>query len=79
MLCIKCHREVPDGPYCLKCGASQTPKQRSGRKRGNGQGTVIKRGKTFTAIATTGRYTTPDGKTHLIRKSQGGFATKSEA
>lgn len=79
MLCIKCHREVPDGPYCLKCGASQTPKKRSGRKRGNGQGTVIKRGKTFTAIATTGRYTTPDGKTHLIRKSQGGFATKSEA
>lgn len=52
---------------------------RSRRKRGNGQGTVIKRGKIFAAIVTTGRYTTPDGKSHPIRVSQGGFRTKSEA
>lgn len=79
MICIKCKKEVPDGPFCSQCGASQTPKKRTARKRGNGQGTVIKRGKTYTAIVTTGRYSTPDGKTHLIRVSKGGFATKSEA
>ena len=79
MICRKCRQNVPDGPYCSLCGAAQDPKKRAGRKRGNGQGTVIKRGKTYTAIATTGRYTTPDGQTRLIRPSQGGFATKSEA
>lgn len=79
MLCRKCGQEVPDGPYCSQCGFSQAAKKRSPRRRGNGQGTVIKRGKTYTAIVTTGRYSTPDGKTHLIRQSQGGFKTRSEA
>lgn len=79
MLCRKCHQEVPDGLYCSQCGAAQAAKQPIRKKRGNGQGTIIKRGKTYTAIATIGRYTTPDGKSHLIRKSQGGFPTKSDA
>lgn len=79
MICVKCGQEVPEGQYCARCGAAQIPRKRTQRKRGNGQGTVIKRGKTFTAIVTTGRYTTPDGKSHLIRVSQGGFRTKSEA
>lgn len=47
--------------------------------RGNGQGTVIRRGSTYTALVTTGRYNTPDGKCHLIRKSKGGFKSKTEA
>ncbi len=79
MICVKCQQIVPDGIYCAQCGASQVPKRSSKRRRGNGQGTIIKRGKTYTAIVTTGRYSTPDGKTHLIRASQGGFRTKSEA
>ena len=79
MICRKCHQDVPDGPYCSQCGTAQTPKPRAPRKRGNGQGTVIKRGKTYTALVTTGRYTTPDGKCHLIRKSKGGFQSKTEA
>lgn len=79
MLCRKCRREVPDGPYCMECGAAQAVKPSARKKRGNGQGTIIKRGKTYTAIATTGRYTTPDGKSHLIRQSKGGFQTKSDA
>lgn len=79
MICIKCKREAPEGAYCALCGAAQAPKPRAPRKRGNGQGTVIRRGKTYTAIVTTGRYNTPDGKTHLIRVSKGGFRTRSEA
>lgn len=79
MLCRKCHRDVPDGPYCSQCGAAQTVKPQARKRRSNGQGTVIKRGKSYTAIVTTGRYTTPDGKSHLIRSSKGGFATKSDA
>ena len=79
MICTKCHREVPDGPYCYQCGAPQTPKKRSTRKRGNGQGTVLKRGKTYTAVVTTGWYTTPEGKIRQIRQTQGGFRTKAEA
>ena len=79
MICRKCRREVPDGPYCSQCGTAQIPKPRGPRRRGNGQGTVIKRGNTYTALVTTGRYTTPDGKCHLIRKSKGGFKSKTEA
>lgn len=79
MICIKCRQEVPDGLYCSQCGASQTIRKRSLRKRGNCQGTVIKRGKTYTAIVTAGRYTTSDGRCHLIRVSKGGFRTRSEA
>ena len=48
------------------------------KHRGNGQGTVIRRGKTFTAIVTVGRYT-ENGKTKYIRKSKGGFRTRSAA
>ena len=63
--------------YCPFCGRGinipPTPK-----KRGNGQGTAIKRGKTWTAIANVATYW--DGAS-LKRKriSKGGFKTKKEA
>jgi len=47
-------------------------------KRGNGQGTAIKRGKTWTAIWTIG-LAVEDGKLRQVRKSKGGFRTKTEA
>ena len=51
---------------------------RAARKRGNGQGTAFKRGKTWTAQVTRYMYV-DDGK--LIRRyaTKGGFATKREA
>lgn len=49
------------------------------KKRGNGQGTARKRGKTWTGYATGYTFTTPDGKKHTRRPSKGGFKTKSEA
>lgn len=79
MLCIKCKKEVPDGPFCAMCGAAQATKKRKPRKRANGEGTVVKRGNTYTAIVTVGRYNTPDGKSHPIRISKGGFQSRSKA
>ena len=80
MKCCKCKKEIPDeSKYCLRCGAKQTVV--SGRRtRGNGQGTAIKRGNTWTAIWTTEVY--PDSeekKIHQKRRWKGGFKTKTAA
>lgn len=80
MKCRKCHRDIPDqSKYCMVCGAKQETPQR-GRTRGNGQGTAIKRGNTWTAIWTTEIY--PDEKekkVHQKRRWKGGFKTKTAA
>lgn len=79
MLCIKCKKEVPDGKFCLHCGASQQRK-RSRRMRPNGAGTAYKRGKTWTASVTVG-WKKDDEKKHLLpdKRTKGGFKTKREA
>lgn len=56
-----------------KSVAARTPK-----RRGNGQGTAIKRGKTWTAIWTEECYSS-DGHYRQGRKSRGGFPTKTAA
>lgn len=81
MICVKCRQEVPDGPFCCQCGAEQE-KKRTVRRRGNGAGTAIRRGKTWTAIVSLGCYHEgPEGHQRLVRvrKTKGGFRTKSEA
>ena len=80
MKCCKCKKEIPDeSKYCLKCGAKQTTTP--GRKtRGNGLGTAIKRGNTWTAIWTTEVYPdTEEKKIHQKRRWKGGFKTKTAA
>ena len=82
MICRKCRQEAPEGPYCALCGAKQSvsPKpEKSVRHRGNGTGTVFKRGKTWTAQRTL--YITVDetGKRHRKYATKGGFATKRDA
>lgn len=72
MICRKCKKEVPDGAFCLLCGTRQEI-QRAKHRRGNGEGTVIKRGQTYTIYVT--KYI--DGK--RVVKTKGGFATKKEA
>ncbi len=43
MLCRKCKKEIEEGSnFCNHCGAKQEY-SRSGKKRGNGEGTVYKR------------------------------------
>lgn len=78
--CKKCKKDIPDGAiFCPWCGMRQE-KQKSIKKRGNGAGTVIKRGDTYTAIITLGYYCDPStGKIKRKTRSKGGFRTKSEA
>lgn len=80
MKCRKCRAEIPDeSKFCMSCGAKQEVKKNT-RTRGNGQGTAIKRGSTWTAIWTVEIY--PDDKErkiHQRRKWKGGFKTKTAA
>jgi len=79
MTCKRCGAETPQNArYCPVCGRpiNYTPNL---KKRGNGQGTAIKRGKTWTGIANGYKYIGDDGKLHRVRPSKGGFRTKREA
>lgn len=77
MICRKCHLEIPDGSaFCNHCGSSQLLQKKGGvKKRGNGQGSVYKRGKTWQIELTLGK----DAAGARIRKFKGGFSTKKEA
>lgn len=81
MICPKCRAELPDNArYCSQCGKKLTERKSSAKTRGNGQGTAIKRGNTWTAIWTTEIYPDSEKKTiHQTRKWKGGFRTKREA
>lgn len=67
---VKCRcGAVISTPFCPYCGKEQN-KQPAKRARGNGQGTVVKRGNKYRAVVTLGYYTTPDGKRHRKTRSQ---------
>ena len=68
MKCCKCRKEIPnESKFCLKCGAKQKISQ-SRHTRGNGQGTAIKRGSTWTAVWTVEVY--PDTKERKIHQKR---------
>ena len=82
MICRRCHQEAPDGAFCALCGAKQEKPKQNPRRRGNGAGTAIKRGKTWTGISTGYSYHAEvDGKLKLVRRRtwKGGFSTKKDA
>ena len=80
MQCRKCQKDMDSAmPFCPWCGAKQAVDVRKPRKRGNGQGSAIKRGNSWVAVYTSEFYATPDGKLHQRRKWKGGFKTKKEA
>ena len=79
MTCTKCGAELrSEWSVCPFCGrpVNYTPAR---RKRGNGQGSAIKRGATWTGIRAGYSYTDPDGKLIRKRPTKGGFKTKKEA
>lgn len=81
MICKKCKKDVPDGRYCIACGADQSAsKKPRTRTRPNGSGTAYKRGSTWTAQVTIGIKRDPDtGHAVQVRRTKGGFRTKREA
>ena len=84
MNCKFCKKEIPSGSvFCNHCGARQAaeaPAPRASRKRGNGQGTAIKRGKTWTAVWQEESYINSDTKKLIrVRRWKGGFKTKTAA
>ncbi len=79
MKCRKCKAELPEGSkYCNMCGA-KVAVERKPKSRGNGTGTVYKRGANWTAVIVTGFELDSDNKMHRKTRSKGGFKTKREA
>lgn len=79
MKCRRCRAEIPDGSrFCLRCGAKQDVTQNP-RVRGNGTGSVYRRGTGFCAVVTVGYSIDENGKTHRQTRSKYGFRTKKEA
>ena len=77
--CRKCGAELPPGAiFCPMCGRKQT-RERSPKKRGNGQGTVLElpSGK-YKVVVTLGYYTGEDGRRHRRTRSRV-FARKKDA
>lgn len=80
MKCRKCHAAIPNNSkFCLQCGAKQDI-TRAPKTRGNGQGTAIKRGRTWTAVWTEEIYLDTEAKKiRQKRRWKGGFKTKTAA
>ena len=81
MFCRKCKKEIPEGSaFCCWCGTKQTAVRPPVKTRGNGTGTVYKRGKTWEIQVTLGfRYDAETGKLKRIARTKGGFKTKTDA
>ena len=79
MKCRKCRAEVPeDARFCPRCGVQLHVTQAT-KTRGNGTGSVYKRGKTWVAAVTVGYYTDEAGKIRRTVRRKMGFPTKREA
>ena len=79
MKCRKCRQELPDGSrFCIRCGAPQQVAHNT-KSRGNGTGSVYKRGSTWMAVRVLGYTTDEKGKLRKRTQSKGGFRTKREA
>lgn len=83
MICIKCGKEMQDDAvFCPYCGKKQVTaadtEQKSTKKRGNGQGSVYKRGNKWCAAVTLGYYMDGGVLKRKVRK-KAGFERKKDA
>lgn len=80
MFCKKCHREISEESiYCSFCGALQKYVPRSRPKNANGLGTAYKRNNAWTIKITIGWKKAEDGHKIPIRRTKGGFKTRTLA
>ena len=79
MVCTKCKYDMEeDFAFCPMCGKSVSKKERKKRRRANGEGSVIQRGKSYSIRITTG-WTTKDGRAVQQFCEKGGFKTQKAA
>lgn len=79
MVCAKCRYDMPDGfAFCPMCGKAVAKKERKKRRRANGEGSVISRGKSYSIRITTG-WTIKDGRAVQKFAEKGGFKTQKAA
>lgn len=78
MKCRKCSTELVDGArFCHACGTDQNA-SRPKKQRGNGQGSVYKRGNRWIAVVTLGYEARGIGEPRRLTRSKS-FAKKSDA
>lgn len=81
MNCAKCQKSFQDDAlFCPYCGkkTGNFPRNTRTKQRGNGTGSAIKRGKTWTARVTIG-WEYRDGRKIQKYRTFGGFPTKTDA
>lgn len=80
MKCRKCKAELPDGSkFCNMCGSRVAASTHKPKARGNGTGSVYRRGNVWTAVIVVAYKIDDDGKIHRLTRSKSGFKTKKEA
>lgn len=80
MICLKCKKEIPEGSaFCNHCGTPQKATQRPHKQRGNGHGSVYKRGDKWAAEVTLGYYLDESGKRKRKVRRKCGFEKKKDA
>ncbi len=80
MKCRLCSADIPEGSnFCNICGARQQPPQHSQKKRGNGQGSVYKRGDKWAAEVTLSYYFDQQGRKKRKIRRKCGFERKKDA
>lgn len=80
MECVKCKKSIPeDALFCPYCGRKHIV-QKKPKARGNGTGSVYRRGNgTWMAVRVLRYEVDKDGKRHKVTASKSGFKTKKEA
>lgn len=80
MTCKKCGQGIPESSaFCNHCGARQAEQPRRTKKRGNGQGTVYRRGDKWAAEITVGYTVDSSGKYKRQKRKKCGFEKKKDA
>ena len=79
MVCSKCGIDLPETfAFCPMCGKSVAKQEKKRRRRANGEGSVIRRGKSYSIRITTG-WALKDGRAVQQFAEKGGFKSQKAA